>query len=125
MKDAESYKNFETRPEKDFLKSAFSCFGATFNIEIDYKEAYTLERNQKLLLGSWYFINTVLFSAIGFFLYWQNKKRQELEKQSDQLKKYNEAMQRFTFASSHDLKEPLRTITVSYTHLTLPTKRIV
>jgi len=109
-KDAESYINFETRPEKDFLKNAFSCFGATFNIEIDYKEPYSFNTNQKLLLESWCFLNTVLFSAIGFFLYWHNKKRQELERQSDQLKKYNEALQRFTFATSHDLKEPLRTI---------------
>ena len=110
LSDPAFYQDKNNLSDSDFLENSFSSSGIRFYIGVAHKEAFQLSYNQRLLLSSWYFIIIIIFSGIWFFSYWQKKKKLELKKNSDQLINYNQALERFTFAVSHDLKEPLRTI---------------
>lgn len=109
-KDLEFYQNFKELSEEDFFEDSFSRFGTRFYIGVSHKKAFQLSASQSSLLYSWYFVIILFFSVIWTFSYWEKKKKQELEMKNEQLIKYNEALERFTFAASHDLKEPLRNI---------------
>lgn len=110
LTDPEFYQKFDKLSESDFLVESFSCFGVQFYIGIAYKENVQLSTYQYLLLCSWYFIIIFFFLVVWIFSYWQYKKKLELKRKREQLLNYVEALERFTFAASHDLKEPLRTI---------------
>ncbi len=110
LKDSEFYQNFDYLADSDYYYNSFDRFGASFQIGVAHKEAFQLSSSQKLLLSSWYFIVFCIYAFVLFFSYWLKKRKLELKAKRDKLINYNEALEKFTFAASHDLKEPLRNI---------------
>ena len=108
-RDAESFKNFDL-PQSAFTYNTFSSFGFNFKIGTAYKHPYSRSLYPTVIVINWLLI--VIILTIAGFVYWklQHKKNKLLNAKNIELVTSNEALKNFVYASSHDLKEPLRAI---------------
>ncbi len=90
------------------------------NLEISEKEIKALQLSQnQTFLYLFFVILFLIFTFIFIFYYIQQKNKNntllfqkniEIELKNDRLEKSNETLKQFAYASAHDLKEPLRSI---------------
>jgi len=108
-KDEEWYENYNL-PDRAYTTHTVSRYNNDFNIGFALKQPYKRGAYITLSLISWFFALAV--SLLFFLLYWrlQIKEHRLLEDKNRDLRNANESLKHFTHASSHDLKEPLRTI---------------
>ncbi len=108
-KDQESFTLFGLEDE-DFESSSFSVYGNQFKVEVAYKKPYAQNSLITFTLFGW-LLCLILIIAISLF-YWKMllDKNDQLLKKNDELSSANEGLKNFAIASSHDLKEPLRSI---------------
>ena len=105
LSDKEYYKNFNV-PVENFVESSIHAYGQTFGVGIAYKQPLAMSFYRKILITSW----LVLLGLVLIIIYIQINKTEQLENKNKELENYNQILKDFTFASSHDLKEPLRNI---------------
>ena len=104
-KDSKSYLQFEI-PEEEFINYRINSFGQSFQIGIAYKERPTINGYRLIFIASWLLLLLFIILTINI----QARKNITLRKKNNELEDYNKILKDFTFASSHDLKEPLRNI---------------
>ncbi len=108
--DVESFKMFDIKKE-NFSYSSFSIFGYQYQVGVALKKPY--ERSW-ILIGSVISWLTCLVVGVLFLLQYQKAKikgkDQVIEMIENELNKKNEALANFKYISSHDLKEPLRSL---------------
>jgi two-component system, sensor histidine kinase and response regulator len=107
--DPESYQHFNVAETK-YVKNTFSSYGYQFNIGVAYKNPYHRSMHLTLALVSW--LTLLGAFMICVLLYWrlETKEKELLELKNKDLKNANNALKNFAYASAHDLKEPLRSI---------------
>jgi two-component system, sensor histidine kinase and response regulator len=107
--DPESHQHFNVA-QTEYINNTFSSYGCQFNIGVAYKNPYQRSMYLTLALVSW----VVLLGAFILFalLYWrlEMKEKESLELKNKDLEIANNALKNFAYASAHDLKEPLRSI---------------
>ncbi len=108
-RDTESFKNFGI-PRSAFTYNTFSSFGYNFKIGTAHKHPYSRNIYSTVIVIN--FLLIIIILTIAGFVYWklQTKKNQLLNSKNIELTASSEALKNFVYASSHDLKEPLRTI---------------
>ncbi len=128
IKMAEMYKDSIFNEDKSKKIAEVQYKYNTEKSEIEYKtnleksekeiQALQLSQNRTIL----YLLSVILFAIVSFiftFYYIKQKNRNnallsqknmEIELKNDRLEKSNEILKQFAYASAHDLKEPLRSI---------------
>ena len=109
QRDKESFTLFDLE-DKDFTFTSFEIYGKEFKVGAAYKKPLIRYKFLFSTLYSW-----LLFLVLGIiasFLYWKMllSKNYQLNEKNNELVESNKALKHFTIATSHDLKEPLRTI---------------